>query len=201
MNLNDPRARRFCPKNHDKEGPNAVYWRNKTSAAGKVYQVRDCAECNRLWNKAHPKVRAKKPRVQKTHCKRGHEFTLANIYIQPDTGARNCRTCRAMHSAEWNKSHPYKNKENYKPERRFCKHEHDMFAPHGIYRTKSGKKQCAVCHRNQDKGLPRGYKPQIAKRVRIEPVEAPEFISRLERFLAMKPPSVHGIIPFERKAI
>ena len=30
----------------------------------------------------------------KTHCKYGHEFTPANIYVIPSTGSRHCRTCR-----------------------------------------------------------------------------------------------------------
>ena len=31
--------------------------------------------------------------ARKTHCKRGHEFTLENTYARPD-GARVCITCR-----------------------------------------------------------------------------------------------------------
>jgi hypothetical protein len=29
----------------------------------------------------------------KTHCKRGHEFTEENTYVKKD-GARDCRACR-----------------------------------------------------------------------------------------------------------
>jgi HNH endonuclease len=29
-----------------------------------------------------------------THCKRGHEFTPENTYIQPNSGGRSCRICR-----------------------------------------------------------------------------------------------------------
>lgn len=32
---------------------------------------------------------------QRTHCKRGHEFTEANTYRITATGHRSCRTCRA----------------------------------------------------------------------------------------------------------
>lgn len=29
----------------------------------------------------------------KTHCKHGHEFTVENTYIRPDTGCRMCKAC------------------------------------------------------------------------------------------------------------
>lgn len=29
----------------------------------------------------------------KTHCKRGHEFTAANTYLNPSSGGRQCRQC------------------------------------------------------------------------------------------------------------
>lgn len=31
---------------------------------------------------------------RKTHCKRGHEFTPENTYVQPSNGGRLCRICR-----------------------------------------------------------------------------------------------------------
>lgn len=33
--------------------------------------------------------------ARKTHCKRGHEFDAANTYIDPTSGARQCRRCKA----------------------------------------------------------------------------------------------------------
>lgn len=33
------------------------------------------------------------PAANKTHCKRGHEFTPANTYIIPSMGSRQCRKC------------------------------------------------------------------------------------------------------------
>lgn len=35
---------------------------------------------------------------EKTHCKRGHEFTEANTYRHPTTHARVCRECRRLRS-------------------------------------------------------------------------------------------------------
>ena len=32
----------------------------------------------------------------KTHCKRNHEFTAENTYINPTSGARQCRECMRM---------------------------------------------------------------------------------------------------------
>lgn len=40
------------------------------------------------------KGRVKTPWVPKTHCKRGHEFTEENTYIDVD-GYKNCKTCKA----------------------------------------------------------------------------------------------------------
>lgn len=36
----------------------------------------------------------------KTHCKRGHEFTLSNTYIFPPTGARRCRACKRLRESQ-----------------------------------------------------------------------------------------------------
>ena len=43
-----------------------------------------CIDCR-------PKHRVQ--RFRKTHCVRGHEYTEENSYINPQTGARKCRTC------------------------------------------------------------------------------------------------------------
>jgi len=33
-----------------------------------------------------------------THCKRGHEFTPENTYLQPGRASQHCRACRAEHA-------------------------------------------------------------------------------------------------------
>ncbi len=37
--------------------------------------------------------------TRRSHCKWGHALTTENVYVRPDTGARQCRTCRDMRSA------------------------------------------------------------------------------------------------------
>ena len=37
--------------------------------------------------------------VQRTHCKRGHEFTEENVYVYAD-GYRRCRVCRGQRKQE-----------------------------------------------------------------------------------------------------
>ena len=39
--------------------------------------------------------------MKATQCKRGHERTDANVYIEPRSGARLCRICRNERKAEW----------------------------------------------------------------------------------------------------
>ena len=34
---------------------------------------------------------------EKTHCPQGHEYAGANLYQNPTTGKRHCRTCRKNH--------------------------------------------------------------------------------------------------------
>ena len=38
---------------------------------------------------------------RKTHCKRGHEFTSENTYIQPSRGIRRCRACAQQYNREY----------------------------------------------------------------------------------------------------
>lgn len=62
-----------------------------------------CAECKRLAVERQ-KIRAEKidhyrPNAQKTHCKRGHEFTLENTAIRAN-GRRDCRECHRVQERE-----------------------------------------------------------------------------------------------------
>lgn len=39
--------------------------------------------------------------IRKTHCAKGHEFTLENTYTRPGTKHRSCRECRRAWSLKW----------------------------------------------------------------------------------------------------
>lgn len=41
----------------------------------------------------------------KTHCKRGHEFTVENTRIEKVRGVRVCRACMRMHQSNWVEKH------------------------------------------------------------------------------------------------
>jgi len=53
---------------------------------------------NCKWSTMSEQNRNRRP---KTHCPRGHEYTAENTYVYP-SGARQCRTCRALGVKEGN---------------------------------------------------------------------------------------------------
>ncbi len=61
---------------------------------------RTCRECHRIntmksYHEKNPKGSKDIPNFLKTHCKRGHEFTLENTYIRVK-GKRLCRECERL---------------------------------------------------------------------------------------------------------
>lgn len=48
-----------------------------------------CPKCHAAFDKKN----GKKFGVKKSHCKRGHEFTGANLYVNPNSNERSCRAC------------------------------------------------------------------------------------------------------------
>lgn len=59
----------------------------------------NCTLANLRWGtrseNLHDAVRnGRHVQANKTHCKRGHEFTPKNTWVSPSTGGRTCRTCR-----------------------------------------------------------------------------------------------------------
>jgi hypothetical protein len=45
------------------------------------------------WSAALEAAEVKRTFPRRTHCKRGHKLTPANVYVQPGTGSRVCRRC------------------------------------------------------------------------------------------------------------
>lgn len=66
-------------------------WDEKSSARnGEGYVI--CKLCKNANERKRKRAKPKKPKVIRTHCMRGHEFTPENVYVRPDGGKR-CRTC------------------------------------------------------------------------------------------------------------
>jgi hypothetical protein len=64
-----------------------------------------CVELTHLWlgtvseNAKDSVVKGRHPKAAQRFCKRGHEFTQENTYLNPgEPYGRQCRECRKMHS-------------------------------------------------------------------------------------------------------
>ena len=81
-------SKTHCPLGHAYEGGNVRVYRDR---------ARYCRECDSIrkharWRKTHPD--AGPHNGEKTHCKRGHEFTPENTYVWPgNLRSRACRAC------------------------------------------------------------------------------------------------------------
>lgn len=53
---------------------------------------------NCRWATAKEQAANQRPKALATHCHRGHAFTADNVYVRPDTGNRQCRTCMRLRS-------------------------------------------------------------------------------------------------------
>lgn len=86
-----------CPKGHEYTPENTAVDSNDGS--------RKCRICRRelhaAYRAAKRKEKPKTPRVRKTHCPQGHEYTPENTYTRPD-GTRRCQAChRQREAARW----------------------------------------------------------------------------------------------------
>ena len=76
----------------------------------------------------------------KTHCKRGHEFTPENTYVDTK-GHRRCRTC----ATERRKA--IRATREPVPPKTHCKHGHEFTEENTAYR--GGKRSCRACDRER----------------------------------------------------
>ncbi len=56
---------------------------------------------NTYWEEVYNGKRVRPPYEAKSHCKRGHEYTPENTYINPSDGHRHCRACLRK---QWNRA-------------------------------------------------------------------------------------------------
>lgn len=89
-------AKTHCPQGHEYTEGNTYI---SPSSGGRT--CRTCMREGRVKRSEREKAeRRKNPKVEKTHCKRGHAFDKANTYNRPD-GARICRACHRDHKARY----------------------------------------------------------------------------------------------------
>lgn len=89
----------------------------------------------------------KNPKAYLTHCKRGHEFTKENTYIEIASKyrTRKCKTCRLMIQRRWaknNRQHYNKRQRNYW-KTWIIKTRKEVLTHYG-----NGKLSCVCCNEN-----------------------------------------------------
>lgn len=85
--------------------------------------------------------------ANKTHCDHGHEFTAANTYVDPGTGGRSCRECRADRSRAWVAEHHPGTRHGTETH---CPSGHE-YAGGNLIITVSGGRACRECKRDWDR--------------------------------------------------
>ena len=108
-----------------------------------------------------PILRDKLGRPRPTTCRRGHEFTEDNTYVDPK-GARICRICRRANKSKFRAKAP-------KPERAPRKlaaacHVGHEFTHDNTYVTPDGKRKCRTCRRARQRAQYRNSKNQPTTR-------------------------------------
>jgi len=92
-----PDSKPVCPRGHDLTLPGAVRARPTRSRNPAKARGWKCVQCQREDGRANREragfaYTGQPLNRDKTHCKRGHEFTPENTYAMP-RGGRECRTC------------------------------------------------------------------------------------------------------------
>ncbi|MEU9067340.1 HNH endonuclease [Streptomyces sp. NPDC048306] len=83
--------------------------------------------------------------ASKTHCKNGHPFDEANTYINPASGARQCRTCRSASRKEQRDEKPKKPR----TPKTHCPQGHPYDEENTYVHPRTGSKHCRACNRER----------------------------------------------------
>lgn len=140
------RLRTHCPDGHEFTPENTRF----------VGGWRQCAECHRQDERKRyrdkvqrePGLGASATNAAKTHCIRGHEFTVL------DSGRRICTICKAeakrIRYAAWRAENPSaRGKGAHEREKTHCPHGHE-YSAENTYRRPDGSRVCKTCRREQE---------------------------------------------------
>lgn len=79
----------------------------------------------------------------KTYCPKGHPYSGNNLYTNPNTQKRTCKTCQKSAQAVYNQK--ISNGYQIKYRAKFCKSGHDLNDPNIIYIQPNNRRICKVC--------------------------------------------------------
>lgn len=77
-----------------------------------------------------------------THCKRGHELTPENVYVNSGKGTRQCRKCKREANRAW------RHGEKISIPNTHCRRGH-LLTPQNSYLQSNGGRSCAICQKER----------------------------------------------------
>ncbi len=106
---------------------------------------RRCKTCQNLWQLAKWRRRnPQAPRIERTHCPKGHELSGDNLYEY--MGAKQCKTCHNVNSAKYYEGRlsPRAVPRPPKPPKTHCKNGHP-WTPENLYTYLRDGQQAQIC--------------------------------------------------------
>jgi hypothetical protein len=92
------REKTHCANGHEYNSENTIFTKQRGNAKHRICKI--CRNAAAKRQRERLNTIAPVPTLThnsiKTHCKRGHEFTLANTYLMPNGGGRRCLACRRV---------------------------------------------------------------------------------------------------------
>lgn len=94
--VNSNRGKTECPSGHEYNAENTIYTKQRSGAKHRICRICRNASAKRQRERLDrvTPVRTLNHNSLKTHCKRGHEFTLANTYLAANGNSRRCIACK-----------------------------------------------------------------------------------------------------------